>query len=96
MNQDSRQTLLKKIREAFAAANGEWVSRKRFLQESGLKDSDLFRHFAAWSEAVAAAGIDQRPCHIGGRLALADRTVDMPQVNPPTAAVSASFRLFPV
>lgn len=61
MNQDSRENLLKEIREAFAGANGEWVSRKRFLQESGLKDSDLFRHFAAWSEAVVAAGVDQRP-----------------------------------
>lgn len=61
MDHDSRENLLKSIREAFAGANGEWVSRKRFLQESGLKDSDLFRHFAAWSEAVAAAGIDQRP-----------------------------------
>jgi len=61
MNDDSRQVLLEKVREVFRRANGSWVSRKRFLQESGLKDSDLFRFFAAWSEVVAAAGIDQRP-----------------------------------
>jgi hypothetical protein len=35
------------IHETFAGANGEWVSRNRFIQESGLKDSNLFRHFAA-------------------------------------------------
>lgn len=61
MSHDSRENLLKMIREAFAGSNSEWMSRKRFLQEAELKDSDLFRHFASWSEAVAAAGIDQRP-----------------------------------
>lgn len=61
MNDDSREILLASIRQSFNAAGGEWVSRKRFLQESRLKESDLFRHFAGWSEAVAAAGIDQRP-----------------------------------
>ena len=61
MENDARESLLASIRVAFEAANAKWVSRKQFLRESGMKNSDLFRHFARWSEAVIAAGIDTQP-----------------------------------
>jgi hypothetical protein len=52
----NREFLLEAIASAVAAAGGTRITRQQFLTSSGLKDSDLFRHFPRWSEALAAAG----------------------------------------
>ncbi len=56
-----KDRVTKLIRQAFEKADGVWVGRRRFLSESGLKNSDIFRHFAKWSEAIVAAGVDLEP-----------------------------------
>lgn len=58
---DGKDVLLQAIRDAFEHADGTWVTRNKFLQESGRKAADVFRHFATWTEAVAAAGVDLQP-----------------------------------
>jgi hypothetical protein len=63
MNAPDLEALLKCIQDVFRNAGGTWVSRKHFLQHTGLKDSDLFRHFASYTEAVCAAGVQINPAN---------------------------------
>jgi hypothetical protein len=51
-----RETLLDEIRKVVNAADGARVTKKQFLESSGVKLSDVLRHFPRWSDAVAAAG----------------------------------------
>ena len=56
-----RDELVQSIRGTIERNGGSWVGRRQFLAESGFKDSDVFRHFPSWSEAVAATGLDLEP-----------------------------------
>lgn len=56
MNDKSREALLDAIRAAVNAAGGVWITQNQFLEESGLRQGDLHRHFPNWTTALAAAG----------------------------------------
>lgn len=56
MSTTERETLLEAVRSAVCAAGGVRITRLQFLASSGLKASDLFRHFPKWSDALTAAG----------------------------------------
>jgi hypothetical protein len=51
-----RESLLEAIRSAVGAARGARITRGQFLASSGLKVSDVFRHFPKWTDAITAAG----------------------------------------
>ncbi|MDZ4684824.1 MAG: hypothetical protein SH850_07000 [Planctomycetaceae bacterium] len=51
-----RESLLEAVRSAVTAAGGVRITRQQFIASSGLKLSDLFRHFSKWSDALTAAG----------------------------------------
>jgi hypothetical protein len=51
-----REFLLEEIRKVVNTASGNRLTRKQFFEASGLKTSDLFRHFPRWSDALIAAG----------------------------------------
>jgi hypothetical protein len=53
---DEKETLLEAIRTAVNAAGGKRVTRQQFLNSSGFKVADIFRHFPKWSDALTAAG----------------------------------------
>lgn len=52
-----RESLLDAIRQAAGACQNERLTRQRFLQMSGRKLADVFRHFPKWSDALSAAGV---------------------------------------
>lgn len=56
-----KEILLNAIRKAAEASSGTRLTRQNFIKMSGLKVSDLFRHFPKWSDALAAAGINIDP-----------------------------------
>jgi hypothetical protein len=58
-----KDALLEAIRSAVATAGGVRITRQQFLTSSGLKLSDLFRHFPNWSDALTAAGFSFDPYH---------------------------------
>lgn len=58
-----KQAVLNAIRIAVAEAGGRRISRKAFLTSSGMKVSDLDRHFDNWTEALDAAGFKFEPYH---------------------------------
>jgi hypothetical protein len=51
-----REALLEAIRSAAAALSGKRITCQQFIASSGLKNSDVFRHFPKWTDALAAAG----------------------------------------
>ncbi len=58
-----KQAILDAIRKAVAEAGGRRISRQEFIARSGMKVSDIFRHFPTWSAALSAAGFDFKPYH---------------------------------
>jgi hypothetical protein len=56
-----RDELVQSIRGAVENHGGRWISQRQFPAESGFKNSDVFRCFSSWSEAVAATGLDIAP-----------------------------------
>jgi hypothetical protein len=60
---NDKDALLEAIRSAVATAGGVRITRQQFLTSSGLKLSDLFRHFPNWSDALTAAGFSFDPYH---------------------------------
>jgi hypothetical protein len=56
-----REQLLDAVRAAVNAAGGARLTRQQFLASSGLKVSDVFRHFPKWSDALTAAGFSFDP-----------------------------------
>ena len=63
MSKTSKTELMDKIQQCLRKVEGKRLTRKRFLEMSGLKLSDVFRHFSKWSDAVAAADPDYEPYH---------------------------------
>lgn len=61
MSAVDKYVLLDAIRSIVAAAGGVRITRQQFLASSGLKLSDLFRHFPKWSDALTAAGFSFDP-----------------------------------
>jgi hypothetical protein len=56
-----QETLLEAVRAAVNVAGGVWISRRRFLETSGLKMSDILRHYPRWTDALVAAGFSLSP-----------------------------------
>ncbi len=63
MSKPDKQAILNAIRKAVAEAVGRRISRQEFIARSGMKVSDIFRHFPTWSAALSAAGFDFEPYH---------------------------------
>ena len=61
MVENDKEALLEAIRSAAVSHGGTRLTRQQFLSVSGLKLGDLFRHFARWSDALAAAGVNIDP-----------------------------------
>jgi hypothetical protein len=59
----SREDLLTKLKEIASVSPQRRLARQDFLSKSGLKLSDIFRHFPRWSDALSAAGLDYEPYH---------------------------------
>lgn len=57
----SKADILTAIRNAIGSVEGQRLTRQQFVQISGLKPSDIFRHFPSWSEALTAAGVEFEP-----------------------------------
>jgi len=60
-NKTDRETFLEAVRAAVNAGGGVWIGLRQFLETSGLKEGDLFRHFPNWREALAATGFSAVP-----------------------------------
>jgi hypothetical protein len=58
-----KQAVLNAIRNTVAQVEARRISRQEFLAHSGMKVSDIFRHFPKWSAALSAAGFDFEPYH---------------------------------
>lgn len=61
MMKNDKETLLETIRSAAVSHGGARLTRQQFLNVSGLKLGELFHHFARWSDALAAAGVNIDP-----------------------------------
>lgn len=57
----SKEDLLAAIRKAVQEANGRRVSRLEFFKHSGMTQGDINRHFASWTDALDASGLELEP-----------------------------------
>jgi hypothetical protein len=73
-----KQALVDAIRKAIEESGNNWISLRQFLSHSGLKNSDIFRYFSTWSEAVEASGIELKPDN--QKIAIEDLLVDWAEV----------------
>jgi hypothetical protein len=57
-NHVDKTELLDAVRAAVNAAGGYRITKRKFLDDSGMKPCDIYRHFANWEETLRAAGFN--------------------------------------